>query len=194
MLEEWLRGKTSGEKDMKRMGWINKPIGRYIMVAAICLGLLALIWPIGRTSDSTAVPPASPTKAADDAVKSEMTASLETILSQVKGAGVVEVNLSLASNGQKSYASNSRDESREIREGSTSDGSKLTNEETRVRDLAVSGGSPLLVENKMPEVLGVLVVADGADRPEVAERLMEATATLLKISPHQVSIMPREKK
>lgn len=194
MLEEWLRGKGNEDSDLKRAGWMNKPISRYIMVAAVCLGLLALIWPMGRNAGSTAAPQASQGKVVDDVVKGEMTANLEAILSQVKGAGVVEVSLSLASDGQKSYASNSRDESREIREGNSTSGSKLTNEETRVRDLAVSGGSPLLVENKTPEVLGVLVVADGAENPKVALRLMEATATLLKISPYQVSVMPRERK
>ncbi len=194
MLEEWLRGKGNGEQDLTTSRWVKKPLSKYIMVAAICLGLLALIWPIGNNSGQAKVPQTSTGKAADDMVKSEMTANLEAILSQVKGAGVVQVSLSLASDGQKSYASNSRDESREIREGNAASGSKVTNEESRVRDLAVSGGSPLRVENKTPEVLGVLVVADGAESPEVALRLMEATATLLRISPHQVSVMPRDNK
>jgi len=193
LLEEWLRGRGNQEKAEAGIRWIKKPISRYVMIAVICLGLLAMIWPIGRNSDSAAIQPAKSGQAANDMVKSDLTANLESILSQVKGAGVVEVSISLASDGQKSYASNSRDENREIREGSTSNGAKMTNEETKVRDLAVSAGGPLLVENKTPEVLGVLVVADGADRPEVAERLLEGTATLLNISPYQVSIMPRER-
>jgi len=190
MLEEWLRGKTAQDVG-ESARWFKQPVSRYIMIAAVCLGLLALIWPLGR-SPSTANRAVTTVKADSAPVQSEMTASLESILSQVAGAGRVKVSISLASDGQKSYASNSRDENRQITEGGTPGGSKLTSEETRVRDLAVSGGSPLLVENKTPEVLGVLVVAEGADRPEVAERLLEATATLLKISPCQVSVMPRE--
>lgn len=192
MLEEWFRGKTDRDTE-KSTNWIKQPLSRYIMIGAICLGLLALIWPMGRSNPSTADRTVSTAKTDANPVKSEMVANLESILSQVEGAGQVDVSISLASDGQKSYASNSRDESRQITEGGSSGGSKLTSEDTRVRDLAVSGGSPLLVENKTPEVLGVLVVADGADRPEVAERLLESTATLLKISPYQVSVMPRER-
>jgi len=192
MLEEWFRGKTIPDTE-KSTKWIKQPFSRYIMIGAICLGLLALIWPMGRNSSSTANRVVSTAKTDVSPVKSEMIVNLESILSQVEGAGQVEVSISLASDGQKSYASNSRDESRQITEGGSSSGSKLTSEETRVRDLAVSSGNPLLVENKTPEVLGVLVVAEGAGRPEVAERLMEATATLLKIFPYQVSVMPREK-
>ena len=44
----------------------------------------------------------------------------------------------------------------------------------------------------MPEILGVLVVADGAQDPQVKENLAQATATLLDISPHRVRVMPRE--
>lgn len=192
MLEEWLRGKGTRNRSETGGGWTNKPISKYIMIGAVCLGLLALIWPMGRNNSSVAVREVSAGKSDASSMKSEMSANLESILSKVEGAGRVEVSLSLASDGLKSYASNSRDESREITEGSSSSGSKLTSEETKVRDLAVSSGNPLLVENKTPEILGVLVVADGADTPEVAERLMEATATLLNISPHQVSVMPRE--
>lgn len=192
MLEEWLRGKGTRNENKDGGWWSNRPISKYIMIGAVCLGLLALIWPIGRSS-SVVNREVSPVRADTGAVKSEMIANLESILSQVDGAGQVEVSISLASDGLKSYASNSRDESRETTEGGSTAGSKLTSEETKVRDLAVSSGNPLLVENKTPEVLGVLVVADGANMPEVAERLMEATATLLKISPHQVSVMPREK-
>lgn len=193
MLEEWLRGKGVANENKDGGWWSNRPISKYIMIGAVCLGLLALIWPMGGSSSSVANREVSAAKADSGSFKSEMIANLEGILSQVDGAGQVEVSISLASDGLKSYASNSRDENREITEGGSPAGSRLTSEETKVRDLAVSSGNPLLVENKTPEVLGVLVVADGANLPEVAERLLEATATLLNISPHQVSVMPREK-
>ncbi len=58
--------------------------------------------------------------------------------------------------------------------------------------MAVSSGNPLLLEEKMPEILGVLIVADGADDPQVKENLTNAASTLLDISPHRVRVMPRE--
>ena len=56
-------------------------------------------------------------------------------------------------------------------------------------DLAVSGGIPLLFEEKAPEVLGVLVVAEGAADVAVKEQLSKATATLLNIPLHRVMVV-----
>ncbi|HCF51291.1 MAG TPA: stage III sporulation protein AG, partial [Syntrophomonas sp.] len=47
----------------------------------------------------------------------------------------------------------------------------------------------LLVEEKTPEVLGVLVVAAGASNVAVKEQLSSATATLLNIPLHRVMVV-----
>jgi stage III sporulation protein AG len=67
---------------------------------------------------------------------------------------------------------------------------KIT-EQNIERDLAVSGGDTLMVEQKYPEVLGILVVADGAANPVIKEELTEATVTLLNLSPDKVRVLPR---
>ncbi|WP_054692670.1 hypothetical protein [Syntrophomonas palmitatica] len=165
---------------------------KYILIAVICLGLLALLWPVGNSK--TPAPAGQQADAGGNRLdaKAEISANLESILSQIQGAGKVEVSVYLASDGMKTYASNSRDETRETIEGASGNNTKKTSEESKQRDLAVSGSSPLLIENKAPQVLGVLIVADGADSPEVSERLVEAASTLLNISPYQVSVMPRQ--
>ncbi len=189
MLEEWIR--NSGEKVRGGFSpWGGKNV-KYILIALICLGLLALIWPSGnRKTPSSAEQQVSASQDSSQ-VKKEISSNLESILSQIQGAGEVKVSVYLASDGTKTYASNSRDETRETTEGGSGD-TKKTSEESKQRDLAVSGGSPLLIENKAPQVLGVLIVADGAVSPEVSERLVEAASTLLNISAHQVSVMPRQ--
>ena len=50
----------------------------------------------------------------------------------------------------------------------------------------------LLVEETAPEIIGVLVVAEGADDAVVQERLLHAVAALLQISLHQIDIVPGE--
>lgn len=191
VLDEWIRRGQDSSED-------NRPFfkgrkSRYIMVVMICLGLLALLWPITKV-EKTAQPLAGVEKATsgEGSVKAQLTAELESILSEIDGAGRVEVGLTLSSEGVKSYASNRRDEKRETQENEAQAVKKTSREESRVQDLAVSSGAPLLVENKSPKVLGVLVVADGANRKVVQENLSDATATLLNIPVYKVRVMPRK--
>lgn len=191
MLDEWIRrGQENGEDNQP---FFKGKKSRYIMVIMICLGLLALLWPIGQV-EKNAAPLTGTKKAAlgEGSVKAQLTAELESILSEIDGAGRVEVGLTLSSEGVKSYATNRRDEKRETQENEAQGVKKTSREENLVQDIAVSSGAPLLVEDKFPKILGVLVVADGANRKTVQENLSDATATLLNIPVYKVRVMPRK--
>jgi stage III sporulation protein AG len=189
VLYEWIRGDKNDNEGPVR--FLNKK-SRYIMVIAICLGLLALIWPVTRTGPDSGGKTATDNTASSkgsNKINQDLTGELEYILSRIDGAGKVKVSITLASGGVKTYAANTRNEKREIEE--SQNGLKKTTSESNVtRDLAVSAGTPLLVEDKTPEVIGVLVVAEGAGSPLIQEKLIQATATLLNVSPHQVCVMP----
>ncbi|MDD2585352.1 MAG: hypothetical protein PHT79_03235 [Syntrophomonadaceae bacterium] len=189
MLEEWVRRNRSGENG----NIINSKRGKYILVILICLGLLALVWPVTNTEDTKLKVTSDPTpQPGGSNPKTQLCHELETILSQINGAGQVDVSMTLSSDGKKTFASNTRDEQRDIEENDSRGIKKKSTEHNLVRDLAVSSGNALMVEQEYPEVLGVLVVADGGFRPEVCENLIDATATLLNIPPHKVSVMPRK--
>jgi len=191
MLDEWLR--KSSENDDERKTFFQGKKSQYILVIIIFLGLLALIWPVTKT-EQPVLPAAGSDKIItdEDSVKMQLTAELESILAQIEGAGEVNVSLTLDSDGVKTYASNIRDESREIQETDSRGTKKQTSEKSVQRDLAVSSGTPLLLEDRFPEVMGVLVVAEGARTPEIREKLTNATVTLLNISPHKVRVMSRK--
>lgn len=189
MLYEWIRGENNEGGDRPPFPGKKRT---YILVIAICLGLLALIWPVTRTDNKVSNKNATVRNSgisSDKKINRELVLELESILSRIDGAGKVKVSISLASEGIRTYAANTRNESRSIEE-SQNGANKKTTETNVSRDLAVSAGAPLLVENKTPEVIGVLVVAEGATSPIIQEKLVQATATLLNISPHQVCVMP----
>lgn len=193
MLEEW-KQKFQEQKD-KGLKWGKGSQGKYLLVIIVSLGLLALLWPTASQPSSvkdagTAQPEAAVSANSD--YKAKMTSELENILSKVAGAGQVKVSLSFTSDGLKTYAANVREEKRDVTENNTSQGSKKTVEEAMNKDIAVSGSSPLLVENKVPEVTGVLVVAEGAKNAAVKEELIKATATLLHIPYHKVEVVAKE--
>jgi stage III sporulation protein AG len=192
VLDEWIRDITA-KRDQGRekfSGWSKK--GKYGLIILICLGLMALIWPSGKTQpqNSSTGTAASNARSAGG-VKEQMISELESILSSVDGAGAVQVSLTLTSDGIKNYATNVREEKQDIEEKDNSGSQKKTAEQSIQRDLAVSGGDSLLVEQKYPEVVGVLVVADGASDPVIKEELTEAAVTLLNISSDRVRVLPR---
>jgi stage III sporulation protein AG len=190
MLGEWIR-KT--DESNENQGWLgNSKWLRYILAALIGIGLLAVIWPGSQKVpvENTAVNKTNTSE--NSTIKASMTSELQSILSQVEGAGKVQVSLTLSSEGVKSYASNTKSEVRQTQETDKNSGERNIKEENTTTDIAVMGGSPMLVEDQTPEVLGVLVVADGAENATVRENLTYATATLLNISSHKVRVVARE--
>jgi len=191
MLDEWIREKAGSGSGSS---FLHSKKGQFIIVILVCLGLLALIWPVSNVSDNTGKPvpeEQSELNYASDPC-SRISYELESILSQIEGAGEVEVSISTVSSGRKTYATNLRTETRESNENDRQGINKSSVEENANQDIAVSSGNPLLVEEKNPEILGVLVVADGARSPEIREKLTNATATLLDIPVHKVEVMPRK--
>lgn len=192
MLDEWIRDiTTKGEQSNGIFsGWGKK--GKYGLIILICVGLLALVWPGGKPqSQNISTGTAASNVKSAGSIKSQMIAELESILSSVAGAGTVQVSLTLTSDGVKNYAANEREEQRDTEEKDVRGLQKKITERNIQRDLAVSGGDLLMVEQKYPEVVGVLVVADGANDPVIKEELTEAAVTLLNLSPDKVRVLPR---
>lgn len=188
MLEEWIREKTNGGG---ASSWLRSKAVQYLLLILVCLGLLALIWPASSGQNSAERPGTGLESLDPSQGSSQMSKEVASILAKIKGAGKVDVSITLASGGQKTYATNIRHDNRESQENN-GQGSKTSLEQSNTEDIAVSSGNPLLVEEKTPEILGVLVVADGARLPDLREKITNATATLLSIPVHKVQVMPRE--
>ena len=190
MLEEWIRGirpNATEEGISSRNKW-----SRYLLVILVGVGILALIWPTGKNQPAQVTEKSASSSV--DQSREKISQELEDILSQVEGAGQVSVSLSLTSDGLKNYASNTKNDVRETSEQDRNGGNRKIREENTSSEVAVSGGSALLVEEKAPQIQGVLVVAEGAADAEVKEELSDATAALLNLSPHQVRVLPRKEK
>ena len=101
---------------------------------------------------------------------------LVSILSEVKGAGTVTVALTFEQGAEYVYAEeNNEKQSTDQSETSTS--------------LAQINDSPVLIKQRLPEVKGVVIVAEGAGDALVKERLYQATKSLLGLSTSQIAII-----
>lgn len=100
---------------------------------------------------------------------------LAQVLSQIEGAGAVDVFLSVRSEGTIVIAMESTVEE---------DGSVTTSP-------VLSGGEPIVLEECNPEITGVLIVADGANNLNVRFNLLEAAASVLNIDQSIIKVYTR---
>lgn len=119
---------------------------------------------------------------------------LAAVLGQVDGAGQVSVVVTLASLGRTEYAA---DVSSTNRSSSKQDGDVMGTEQEQQlsSDTVLVGGSagqPLIVESGLPQVQGVLVVAEGAGDAVVCRALTDAVVGLLDVPAHRVVVCRRQ--
>ena len=110
---------------------------------------------------------------------------LAGLLSQVEGAGAVEVMIYADSSSEMVPAYNDQLNSR-----SDEETGRISLESSERRELALSGDDkPVILRVEIPEIKGVVVVAEGADDFLVKQELNSAVCTLLGVPEHRVRIL-----
>lgn len=131
-------------------------------------------------------------------IERSMEERMESILGQIAGVGEVAVNLTLSSSVEKQYAINSKIDKTEIDE-QAQDGSTRKTTETRedaqvvMKSMSQGKDEPVIIKEIRPEVVGIMVVAQGASDLAIRERISEAVQTLLNIPAHRVTVLPKSK-
>lgn len=120
---------------------------------------------------------------------------LERILSQISGAGNVAVSVALKTSPELEYAINVSTSEKSITETDQAGGNRVTLDTTETGELVLlrvsgsTGEQPVIIKELKPEILGVLVVSQGANNPLLKAELTRSVQTLLGISPHQVNVV-----
>jgi len=123
---------------------------------------------------------------------------LERILTKMDGVGNVSVSVVFKESPEYEYAVNVSTSEKSITESDQSGGNRVTLDTTEsgqlvlVRSANNTGEKPVVVKEIKPEILGVLVVAQGASNPLVKAELTRAVQTLLGISLDQVTVVSGE--
>ncbi len=102
---------------------------------------------------------------------------LESVLTKVKGAGDVEVAITLEKGFEYVYAT--EEETR-----TTSNGTTVTSTTVVLVD-----GQPVLIEEIYPTVGGLVVVASGADDIKVKMNLLSVIQTVIEIDNSKINII-----
>lgn len=113
---------------------------------------------------------------ADNSYISQMEHKICSVVEKIQGCGKASVAISYASNEEKVYAYET--------ETTTSGGvTKQTNSLVSVK------GEPLVSTTLLPKILGVVVVAEGADDPIVRYRIVNVVVTLLDVREKDVQVL-----
>lgn len=119
-----------------------------------------------------------------------LTDNLETrladILGEIEGAGEVKVMITYAGTGDKITA-----ETTNTHTTTTNGSTSSTTTTTTTSSPVLSGSDVVILQEKMPEIKGVIVVAEGASDMKVKLKLMQATATVLGINANSIQIFTR---
>ena len=113
------------------------------------------------------------------------------VLSQIKGAGNVRVMINFSDSGEIITATTNNSSVDKTTDTSTS-GNRTTESKTdNVSPVIIQQDgedTPLIVKEIAPDVMGVVVVAEGADNVSVRINLLQAVQTLLNVDSNKVEI------
>jgi len=122
---------------------------------------------------------------------------LATILTTVKGAGAVTVNITLENSSTQEHAKNVVKESKITQEKDTSGGIRTTTETKESEQILVGkengADRPVIVREIKPVIKGVLVTAEGAYDSTVKANLTKAIEAGLGIPPYKITVLAQRK-
>lgn len=150
-----------------------------------------------KDADISGIQGAAGTDTATLTYEEQLEKRLSAILSQVAGAGRVEVMVTLESRGERIVEKDTPESRKSVEETDSSGGSRTTDEqdwgeETVYYEDGSGGKSPYVVKELEPNIEGVLVLAEGGDSAVVKQELLEAVQALFPIEAHKVKIMKLE--
>ncbi|MCX7710357.1 MAG: stage III sporulation protein AG [Clostridia bacterium] len=138
-------------------------------------------------------------KPAANVENSELEKQVADILSQINGAGKVDVMITYISGKEVVPAFDEKKSENGTEERDTGGGTRnirQNDQENKIAYEEQQGGvkKPIILKEKMPEVKGVVVVAGGASDAEVKEKLSKAVQVLLDVPIHRVQVFERDVK
>lgn len=177
--------KNLNEKDKKK-------IYSLLSLAVICgIALLAIS---GLEKKETASKDESTNKVNQIDISSEeskdsLEEKLKNILSQIEGAGELDVMITYESSEEIQPAFNTNTTTEKTKEVDQQGGERTVTTSSENKTMITSGSSdPVVIKTNQPKINGVIVVASGAKDPTVKGTLYSAVQTALQVQGHQVEI------
>ena len=159
------------------------------MLIIFCAGIVLMIFANFTTSKTSQNASSNVTLNDDTSYKkNEIEIKLKKILSNIDGAGKVEVMIVFDSDYERVVAKNTKSS---VKGEKTSGEERQTDTET-VMSKDGNSQTPYLLKEINPSVRGVLVIAEGAGSDSVKMNIKNAVKTVLGVSMHKVEVMTKK--
>ncbi len=128
--------------------------------------------------------------------KNEVEKRIEAILAQIEGAGKVDVMVTYVSGKEVVPAYDTKKSENDTSEKDNTGGTRNINQNDYENKIAYEEGAgtgkkPIILKEVLPEVRGVVVVAEGAGNIEVKEKLSKAVQVLLDVPIHRIQVFEK---
>ena len=122
---------------------------------------------------------------------------LERILGKINGVGSVDVVINFQSSEVKVPAVENSSQKSTTEETDSEGGTRVNSQETDGDKIVMSnssnGSEPVILKTEKPEVLGVMVVAEGAEDSKIKYEITKAISSLYNISVDKVNVLAMKK-
>ena len=122
---------------------------------------------------------------------------LERILGKINGVGSVDVVTNFQSSEVKVPAVDNSSQKSTTEETDSEGGTRVNSQETDGDKIVMSnssnGSEPVILKTEKPEVLGVMVVAEGAEDSKIKYEITKAISSLYNISVDKVNVLAMKK-
>ena len=186
-------------RERLRLFWRSRKKEQLLTALLVAAILLLAFWPTKSREDtdeeeavqSMPLETGQTTTATDE--RENLENQLKRILQQVEGVGMVDVAITLESTGSKTVEKDTPDSSSSSEKSGGGESEKSENrsiqEETVYLEDADGTKTPYVIKETMPEVRGVLVIAQGADDLSIVEEIKEAAMALFHLEAHKIKVM-----
>ena len=151
---------------------------------------------IGTSADKESNDAPSQSSANLNTYTKDLEQRLSGILSQIDGAGDVNVMITMKSSSEKVLDKDVESDHEVVTESDSQGGSRQTNSSTKKESTVYDGNgtdeSPYVSKELSPKVEGVIVLADGGGNAVVKENISEAVQALFDIEPHKIRVMKKQ--
>ena len=68
----------------------------------------------------------------------------------------------------------------------------IGNQKPVLKNSSSGGEEPILIKAELPNISGVLIIADGADNPSIKENIIDAVKAVLNINAKNISVLSKQ--
>lgn len=173
---------------------------KFLLAVGAGVLILIILWPVSSKKDGSTqnseVHVQTAKSGGEQSLESYIDSQekrLKGVLSKIEGVGDVYVMITAKASKELVVEKDISQENSSVEETDTNGGKRTTNNQTKnestVTDNSGGGTSPYVVKSLEPQIEGVAVAAQGADRPEVVSEIMNTVSVLFDVPIHKIKVV-----